>query len=138
MQEAVRDFHRKFGLPVGDYATPAALDEERAKLRYDLLLEELTEFWLACKEGDLVAQADALGDILYLAYGGFVELGVHSNGVFWEIHDSNLSKLGADGKPVLRDDGKVLKGPDYRPPDIEGVIKQQVEEETNWRRECPF
>lgn len=129
LQHAVRAFHRAFKLPVGDYAKPSALDEERGKLRYDMLYEELVELWAALKDGDLVAQADALGDILYLALGGFVELGVDSTPVFWAIHDSNRSKLGADGAPVLRGDGKVLKGPGYFPPKIAEAIQEQIEEE---------
>ncbi len=122
MQYAVEEFHRKHGAPVGEWFAPAALDEERAKLRRDLLAEEIEEFWGACVEGDLAQQAKELGDLLYIVLGGFVEIGVDVERVFWAIHGSNMTK---DGVP--REDGKVTKGPGYLLPNIEGVIEQQVE-----------
>lgn len=132
-QAAVRDFHVKCDLPVGAYAAPRGLDEDRGKLRHRLLQEELDEYKDALRHGDLIEQCDALGDLLYLVLGGFVEMGVDARGVFWAIHDSNMTKEGDK-----RDDGKVLKGRGYRAPKIAEEIALQVEEEARLALECPF
>lgn len=119
-QKSVREFHEAFGAPFAD--APRMLTPERAQLRSSLIAEELEEYVAAVRDGDLVAVADALGDLLYVVYGTGVEHGIDLIPVFTEIHRSNMSKLGADGKPVLRDDGKILKGPDYSPPNLAAVV----------------
>ena len=123
--EAVKEFHLAFGLGVLD--TPeASLDENKLKLRYELMAEENDEYLEAAMKGDLVEVADALGDMLYILCGTILEHGMQHKieEVFEEIQRSNMSKLGIDGKPIYREDGKVLKGPDYFKPDIESIISK--------------
>lgn len=121
--KAVREFHEAFGLGIAAYPT-ADLAVEKVQLRYELMKEENEEYLVAAKEGDLVQVADALGDMLYILCGTIIEHGLQDKivEVFEEIQRSNMSKLGEDGKPVYRDDGKVLKGPDYSPPDLEKIF----------------
>jgi predicted HAD superfamily Cof-like phosphohydrolase len=117
----VGDFHRSYDLPMG--ATPsAAISAEQAALRQALIDEETGELRDAVAAGDIVAIADALADIVYVAYGTACVYGIDLDSVLDEVHASNMTKLGADGRPVRRADGKVLKGPDYRPPDIARVL----------------
>lgn len=121
--EAVKEFHMAFGLGVSD--TPkVSLGENKLKLRYELMAEENAEYLEAAKKGDLIEVADALGDMLYILCGTILEHGMQHKieEVFEEIQRSNMSKLGKDGKPIYREDGKVLKGPDYFRPDIESII----------------
>lgn len=121
----VLQFHQSFGLPgavaPGQAAVPAAL----AELRIDLLVEEVQEFAEAARVGDLVALADALADIVYVTYGAALTYGIDLDAVLREIHRSNMSKLGPDGRPVLRSDGKVLKPPTYRPPNVGATLAGQ-------------
>ncbi len=121
---AVQEFHKAFGLGVQQQPT-AALAAEKVHLRYELMKEENEEYLEAAKNGDLVEVADALGDMLYILCGTIVEHGLQHkiSEVFEEIQRSNMSKLGKDGKPVYREDGKVLKGPDYSQPDLEKILK---------------
>jgi predicted HAD superfamily Cof-like phosphohydrolase len=121
---SVLEFHSTFGLPVNANPT-LRVDGELGKLRIDLLEEEVGEFADATKRQDLTALADALGDIVYVAYGAAATYGIDLDAVLAEIHRSNMSKLGADGRPVYRSDGKVLKSPLYSPPDIATVLDQQ-------------
>lgn len=119
--EAVGEFHEAFGvrsqpLPTAD--VPAA----ELRLRQDLLDEEVGELRDAVAAADLVAIADALADIVYIACGTAQALGIPFDDVFAEVHRANMSKLGADGHPVLRADGKILKGPGYTRPDVAGVL----------------
>ena len=86
------------------------------------MAEETGEFLAASEQGDLVAIADALADIVYVAYGTALTYGIDLDSVLREVHRSNMSKLGADGQPLLRPDGKVLKSDRYRPPDIASII----------------
>lgn len=123
--EAVRQFHNAFGLGVQE--KPAAnLGQAKNKLRFNLMDEENKEYLEAANDGDLVEVADALGDMLYILCGTILEHGMQYKieEVFNEIQKSNMSKLGADGKPIYREDGKVLKGPNYFKPDIKGVLKK--------------
>lgn len=113
----VRAFHEAYGLPVAG-APSAEVSAEQAALRQDLIEEEVAELRAAADAGDVVAIADALADIVYVAYGSAWVYGVDLDTVLDEVHASNMTKLGADGRPVRRADGKILKGPDYRPPDI--------------------
>lgn len=116
----VREFHEKFGAPVAK--TPRFLDEERLDLRKRLIEEEYKEFLEAVDEGDLANAFKELADLLYVVSGTAVEMGGDIDAVVAEVHHSNLTKLGPDGKPIYREDGKVLKGEGYEPPDIEGVL----------------
>lgn len=122
--KAVELFHNSFGLGVL-HQPKADLGLEKNRLRFNLMDEENKEYLEAANEGDLVEVADALGDMLYILCGTILEHGMQYKieEVFEEIQRSNMSKLGADGKPIYREDGKVLKGPNYFKPDIEGVLK---------------
>lgn len=120
---AVELFHRSFGLGVSD--TPKAdLGNEKNRLRFNLMDEENKEYYQAAQNNDLVEVADALGDMLYILCGTILEHGMQYKieEVFEEIQRSNMSKLGSDGKPIYREDGKVLKGPDYFAPDIRTIL----------------
>ena len=121
--EAVKDFHMAFKL--GCMETPKAdLGLEKNLLRYKLMGEENEEYLDAATNGDLVEVADALGDLLYILCGTIIEHGLQHKieEVFDEIQRSNMSKLGADGEPIYREDGKVLKGPNYFKPDIKQIL----------------
>jgi predicted HAD superfamily Cof-like phosphohydrolase len=97
-------------------------------LRYDLMAEELAEVDQAMADvlhvEDLPDLAKELADLLYVVYGTAVTFGIDIDKVFAEVHSSNMSKLGVDGKPIYREDGKVLKGPNYAPPNLEWVAKE--------------
>ena len=122
----VGDFHRAYGLPIRNEPT-AAVGPDQVALRQSLIEEEVRELADAAGAGDLVAVADALADIVYVAYGTAHVYGIDLDAVLDEVHASNMTKLGADGRPVRRADGKVLKGPGYRPPDIEAVLRRGTE-----------
>ena len=121
--EAVKEFHRAFGLGIKEQPV-ANLGEAKNRLRFELMKEENEEYLEAANRSDLVEVADALGDMLYILCGTILEHGMQHKieEVFEEIQKSNMSKLGADGKPVYREDGKVLKGPDYFEPRLEKVL----------------
>ena len=93
-----------------------------AELRYELIREELEEMREALDSKDMVGIADALSDLLYVVYGAGHSFGINLDACFNEVHRSNMSKLGADGKPIYREDGKVLKGPDYSEPDLKKFL----------------
>jgi predicted HAD superfamily Cof-like phosphohydrolase len=118
---AVAEFHRAFDLPTRQLPS-TDIDEALATLRVALLKEEVGEFVTASEKGDLVAIADALADITYVIYGTALTYGIDLDSVLREVHRSNMSKLGSDGKPLIRDDGKVLKSERYFPPDIASVL----------------
>lgn len=122
--EQVRDFHRAFGLPARARPPERAgeVGGDQLALRRALLAEEVGELTEAETADDVVGIADALADIVYIACGTADLLGIPFDEVFAEVHRANMSKLGADGRPVLRADGKVLKGPAYRPPDVAGIL----------------
>ncbi len=121
---AVGEFHRAFNLPVRE--TPGTgIDHDLARLRVALLEEEVSEFVAASEKGDLVGIADALADIVYVVYGTALTYGIDLNLVLREVHRSNMSKLGRDGKPILRSDGKVIKSVQYFRPDIAAVLDRQ-------------
>lgn len=122
---AVAEFHRAFGLGIKDHPS-AELPLEKNLLRYKLMREENEEYLDAATRGDLAQVADALGDMLYILCGTILEHGMQDKieAVFNEIQRSNMSKLGPDGKPIYRADGKVLKGPDYFEPDISNILEQ--------------
>ena len=87
-------------------------------LRYNLIKEELDEFKQALENNNLLEVADALTDILYVTYGGGHGFGINLDACFEEVQNSNMSKLGNDGKPIFNDHGKVMKGPNYFKPDL--------------------
>ena len=121
--EQVLQFHRAVDSHVAD--EPTALSGSAVpRGRADLLAEELEEYRQACRDGDPVAVADALTDQLYVLLGTFISHGMHevAAALFDEVHRSNMSKFGPDGKPLLRADGKVLKGPHFSPPDLAAVL----------------
>ena len=93
-----------------------------AELRYHLIEEELKELRDAMNEKDIVEIADALTDLLYVVYGAGHCFGLDLDKCFDEVHDSNMTKLGPEGKPIYREDGKVMKGPKYRKPDLKSVL----------------
>ncbi|NCP85601.1 MAG: nucleoside triphosphate pyrophosphohydrolase family protein [Bacteroidetes bacterium] len=121
--EAVKQFHIAFKLGIKNKPT-ADLGEAKNLLRYKLMREENEEYLEAANTNDLVEVADALGDMLYILCGTIIEHGMQHKieEVFEEIQRSNMSKLGADGKPIYREDGKVLKGPSYFPPNIKDIL----------------
>ncbi|WP_420574382.1 hypothetical protein [Kordia sp.] len=121
--EAVTEFHEAFGLGIKNTPT-ANISEARNMLRFNLMKEENEEYLEAAQNNDLVEVADALGDMLYILCGTIIEHGMQEKivEVFEEIQRSNMSKLGADGKPIYREDGKVLKGPNYFKPNIAKIL----------------
>ncbi|HQW69098.1 MAG TPA: nucleoside triphosphate pyrophosphohydrolase family protein [Flavobacterium sp.] len=121
---AVSEFHTSFGLGVSQ-TMKADLGEQKNKLRFDLMKEENEEYLEAVQNNDIVEIADALGDMLYILCGTILEHGLQHKieAVFDEIQRSNMSKLGKDGKPIYREDGKVLKGPNYFKPNFEEILK---------------
>lgn len=123
--EHVRAFHDAFGIPNAS-APKGEIGDRDALLRYKLIREENEEYLEAALKGDLVEVADALGDILYILCGTLLKHGLEHkiDEVFREIQRSNMSKLGADGKPIYRDDGKVMKGPNYFKPDIASILER--------------
>ena len=122
---AVHEFHTAFGLGIKE--TPQAdLGTRKNQLRFELMREENEEYLEAAANNDLVEVADALGDMLYILCGTIIEHGMQHKieAVFNEIQRSNMSKLGADGKPIYREDGKVLKGPNYFKPNIQKILEE--------------
>ena len=120
----VARFHEAFGLPRAS-RPDADIPAELAKLRVDLLVEETGEFADASAKNDIVGIADALANIVYVAYGAAVTYGIDLDAALREVHRSNMSKLDEQGHPVYREDGKVLKSARYRPPDISGILSRQ-------------
>jgi predicted HAD superfamily Cof-like phosphohydrolase len=126
----VKEFHDAFGLPVRN--TPAGqLPEKEFMLRFNLMKEENEEYLDAAKNGDIVEIADALGDMLYILCGTINAHGLQEliAPVFEEIQRSNMSKLDENGKPIYREDGKVMKSSRYFRPDIKSIIEGKVAEQ---------
>lgn len=118
--KALWEFHAAFDLVRSN--APELPSKEIRELRKSLLEEEWTEYLEGEQADDIVEIADALADIIYIAYGTAVAYGIPMDRVFAEVHRSNMSKLGEDGKPIYRDDGKVLKPSTWSPPDIRGIL----------------
>lgn len=120
---AVRAFHTAFGLGVSD-ELKADLGPQKNLLRYNLMREENEEYLEAVQNNDLVEIADALGDMLYILCGTILEHGLQHKieAVFDEIQRSNMSKLDHDGQPIYREDGKVMKGPNYFKPNFSVIL----------------
>lgn len=121
--EQVRIFHEAFGITCAEHPE-GDIGEQGARLRHELMREENDEYLAAARQGNLLEVADALGDMLYILCGTILKHGLAEKmeAVFREIQRSNMSKLGADGKPLYRADGKVLKGGNYSKPDIAGSL----------------
>jgi len=118
--EKVIQFMNTYGQEVKSKAEFPDLDT--VALRYDLIKEELDELKEAMGDKDLVEVADALADLLYVVYGAGAAFGINLDACFHEVHSSNMSKLGEDGKPIYREDGKVMKGPNFREPALRDIL----------------
>ena len=122
---AVAKFHDAFGIESAD-SPSVNIPAQTILLRYNLMKEENEEYLKAAQKNDLIEVADALGDMLYILCGTILSHGMQHKitEVFKEIQRSNMSKLGPDGKPIYREDGKVLKGPNYFKPDIAAILEK--------------
>lgn len=122
---SVKEFHSVF--KIGSREEPAGtIDEAEYMLRHRLMQEENDEYLEACKRGDLVEIADALGDKMYILFGSILKHGLQHKieEVFDEIHRSNMSKLDDKGQPIFREDGKIMKSNNYFKPDIRKVLEK--------------
>lgn len=117
----VAEFMNSFGQRVSK--KPRLVNLQLATLRHRLISEELDELGEAMDKKDLLGIADALTDLLYVVYGAGHTYGINLDKCFKEVHRSNMSKLGPDGKPLYREDGKVLKGPNFIEPNLEKFVK---------------
>ena len=118
--ESVKKFMQTFGQEV---KTKASFPIDKiTKLRIDLIREELSELEEAIEKKDIKEVADALTDILYVTYGAGHAFGINLDKCFEEVQNSNMSKLGSDGKPIYNDQGKVMKGPDYFKPNLSKFV----------------
>ena len=123
---AVKEFHTAF--VIGHSEIPRAdLGENKKMLRYNLMKVENEEYLEAVQNNDLIEIADALGDMMYILCGTIIEHGLQHKieEVFDEIQRSNMSKLGENGKPIYREDGKVMKGPNYFKPDFSKILGEK-------------
>lgn len=123
--QLVREFHKTFSHPID-----IPLDNDYMKLRYNLIKEEWNELnpeiWQSMQDGQLTENiAKEMADLVYVIYGLAVAFGINLDEAVKRVHESNMSKLGEDGKPIFREDGKVLKGPNYQPPSMEGVYNRR-------------
>ena len=119
--EDVKTFMKTFGQIIR--AKPQFPDDKTMQLRFDLIKEELNELEQAMKTKDLKEVADALTDILYVAYGAGCAYGIDLDKCFKEVQRANMSKLGKDGKPIFNKKGKVLKGPNYLEPNLKQFVE---------------
>ena len=122
--EKVGDFMEAFGQEV--LYIPTMPDFNLSALRLDLIEEEVQELRDGLANKSMLEIADALTDILYVVYGAGHAFGIDLDDCFHEVHSSNMTKLGADGRPLYREDGKVMKGPNYREPDLTAFVRQNV------------
>ena len=118
--KSVKKFMQTFGQEIKNKAEFP--EEKIVKLRLDLIGEELKEFREAVEKKDIKEVADALTDILYVTYGAGHAFGINLDACFIEVQNSNMSKLGKDGKPIYNEHGKVLKGPTYFKPDLSKFV----------------
>ena len=119
--ECVKKFMETFGQEIKEKAEFP--NDKIITLRYDLIKEELAELKQAIDSQDILEVADALTDILYVTYGAGHAFGIDLDSCFNEVQNSNMSKLGSDGKPIYNDSGKVMKGPNYFKPNLSKFIK---------------
>lgn len=125
----LREFHNAFDLPRAE--VPALPRPDVADLRQHLLEEEVAELAAAVQAGGLADIAHELADVIYVALGTAVTYGIDVDPILAEIHAANMTKLGPDGRPMRRADGKVLKGDNYRAPDVRTALRRQ-----GWRDEA--
>ena len=118
--EKVKKFMQTFGQEVK--SKPSLPNDKIIKLRYELIEEELSELQAAIKDKDITEVADALTDILYVTYGAVHSFGINLDRCFEEVQNSNMSKLGDDGKPIFNEAGKVMKGPNYYKPNLKKYL----------------
>ena len=118
--EKVKKFMQTFGQEVK--SKPSFPNDKIIKLRYELIEEELSELRVAIKDKDITEVADALTDILYVTYGAGHSFGINLDRCFEEVQNSNMSKLGDDGKPIFNEVGKVMKGPNYYKPNLKKYL----------------
>ena len=118
--KSVKKFMEKFGQEIKEKASFP--DDRITSLRYDLIKEELGELKEAMDKKDIKEVADALTDILYVTYGAGHAFGIDLDKCFEEVQNSNMSKLGSDGKPIYNEKGKVMKGPNYFKPDLRKFV----------------
>ena len=118
--ECVKKFMKTFGQEIKEKASFP--NEKITSLRYDLIKEELDELREAIDNKDIKEVADALTDILYVTYGAGHAFGINLDRCFEEVQNSNMSKLGSDGKPIFNEKGKVMKGPNYFKPDLRKFV----------------
>ena len=118
--DSVKKFMKTFGQEVKEKAEFPS--ERITQLRYDLIKEELDELKIAIHEKDIKEVADALTDILYVTYGAGHSFGIDLDKCFQEVQNSNMSKLGVDGKPIYNENGKVMKGPNYFKPNLNKFV----------------
>ena len=116
----VKTFMNFYGQEVKN--SPEFPDSKIVQLRIDLIQEELNELKEAINNNDIIEVADALTDILYVTYGAGHSFGIDLDSCFNEVQNSNMSKLGDDGKPIYNESGKVMKGPNYFKPNIKKII----------------
>lgn len=124
MQRLVEEFHRHYNVNIE--IRPVVPEQDRIDLRKRLMFEELSELCQAMESRDLNGTADGLADLLYVVFGTAIECGIDMEPIFEEVHFSNMSKLGADGKPIYDAGGKVLKGPSFQPPRIGALLLEQL------------
>ena len=121
----VDEFHKSYGMPRGtvtmdqDFAKLTEKDARRIKLRADLTEEEYRELATAESPEEIMKESC---DLVYVIMGMFVELGWNFDEAFKRVHESNMSKLDENGKPIYREDGKILKGPNYAPPTLKDLL----------------
>ena len=118
--EKVKKFMETFGQEIKEKASFP--NDKITSLRYELIKEELDEFKEAIDKKDIKEVADALTDILYVTYGAGHAFGINLDNCFDEVQNSNMSKLGNDGKPIYNDNGKVMKGPNYFKPNLSKFV----------------
>ena len=119
--QKVKNFMMAFGQEVK--SEPSFSNEKINELSYNLIKEELDELKIAMDNKDLLEVADALTDILYVTYGAGVAFGLDLDACFNEVHNSNMSKMDINGKPIYNENGKVMKGPNYFKPNLNQFIK---------------
>ena len=124
--EQVKEFHEVFEHPISETIVDLnTVSDELKNLRINLIQEELNELKEALSKNDIVGVADALTDLQYVLDGAYLVFGLHKHAELLsdEVHSSNMSKLGEDGKPIKREDGKIMKGKNFREPNLKEVLK---------------
>lgn len=121
-EEMVLVFHQRYGLPIGE--KPELPEEGQRDMRRSLIFEEVIEYIDAEDNDDIVEIADALADLVYVCIGACITYGIPFDEVFHEVQRSNMSKLDETGNPIRREDGKILKGPNFTEPNIRSILEK--------------